>query len=325
MDPGFRRDDDRGARARNENMQDFDLIVVGAGVAGLTAALTAARHGLKTAVIERLGAGGQIVTATEIANFPGFPQGIAGHELGPLLHEQAEAAGAEFMLDTVQELAIDGDHRIVRCAGDELRAGAVVIAAGSTLRSLGIPGEDRLAGKGVSHCASCDGPFFRGQAVCVVGGGDAAVDEALVLAEHAAGVTIFHRGAALRAQQALRDRLAAAGTITVALQTAVDEILGDDSVTGVRLRDIASGTIREEPLGGVFVFVGLEPNTGFLRGTVALDNAGHIATDIMMRTSLDGVFAAGDIRAGSVAHLAASCGDGATAAIAAWRYLRGKA
>lgn len=305
-------------------MQDFDLIVVGAGVAGLTAALTGARHGLKTAVVEKLGPGGQIVTATKIENFPGFPQGIGGYEVGPLLHEQAEEAGAEFMLDTVEALAIDGDHRILRCAGDALRARAVVIAAGSALRSLGIPGEERLAGKGVSHCASCDGPFFRGQAVCVVGGGDAAVDEALVLAEHASAVTIFHRGATLTAQQALRDRLAAAGTITVAPGTIVEEILGDDSVTGVRLRDLAGGTTRDETLAGVFVFVGLEPNSAFLCGVLALDAAGHVETDVMMRTSLDGVFAAGDIRAHSVAQLAASCGDGATAAIAAYRYLRSR-
>jgi thioredoxin reductase (NADPH) len=305
-------------------MQDFDLIVVGAGVAGLTAAVTGARHGLKTVVVEKLGPGGQIVTATKIENFPGFPQGIGGYELGPLLHEQAEEAGAEFMLDTVEGLAIDGDHRILRCAGDELRARAVVIAAGSALRSLGIPGEERLAGKGVSHCASCDGPFFRGQPVCVVGGGDAAVDEALVLAEYASAVTIFHRGAALTAQQALRDRLVAAGTITVAPGTIVEEILGDDSVTGVRLRDLAGDTTRDEPLAGVFVFVGLEPNSAFLRGVLALDHAGHVETDVMMRTSLDGVFAAGDIRAHSVAQLAASCGDGATAAIAAYRYLRSR-
>jgi thioredoxin reductase (NADPH) len=305
-------------------MQDFDLIVVGAGVAGLTAALTAARHGLKTAVVERLGAGGQIVTATRIENFPGFPPGIGGHELGPLLHEQAEEAGAEFMLDTVEALVIDGDRRIIRCTGEELRARAVIIAAGSTLRSLGIPGEKRLAGKGVSHCASCDGPFFRGQAVCVVGGGDAAVDEALVLAEHASAVTIFHRGGALRAQQALQSRLAAVGAITVALETVVEEILGEDTVTGIRLRNLTTGTTRDEPISGVFVFVGLAPNTGFLRGALTLDDAGRIETDIMMRTSLDGVFAAGDIRAGSVAHLAASSGDGATAAIAAYRYLHSR-
>jgi thioredoxin reductase (NADPH) len=301
-------------------MQDFDLVIVGAGVAGLTAAMVAARHGRKVAVVDQMGVGGQIGNAERIDNVPGFPQGVAGHELGPLLHEQAEAAGAAFFLDTITAIAV-GDRHIVCGAAEKLQAPAIIVAAGSSLRPLGVAGEERLRGHGVSHCASCDGPFFKGQEVGVVGGGDAALDEALVLADHAAGVTIFHRGPTLRAQQALIERAGANARIAIMLNTVVEEIAGEDAVTAVRLRDLTSGTVRSQNLKAVFIYVGLEPNTAFLRDTLALDPAGHIETDIMMRTSVAGIFAAGDIRKGSVAQLAAVAGDGATAAIAACRYL----
>lgn len=306
-------------------MRDFDLVVIGAGVAGLTAAMQAARYGLTVAVVERMGVGGQIAAAERIENFPGFPQGVSGAELGPLLHEQADAAGAEFVLDTVEGIAVDGDWRVVNCTSEPLKARAVIVAAGSALKSLGVPGEEAFLGRGVSHCASCDGHFFSGQEVCVIGGGDSALDEALVLTEHAARVTIIHRGAAFDAQRVLIDRVAADSKIEIVPSTAVEEIFGDDSVAGVRLRDLRSRAVREHAVKGVFVYVGLEPNSAFLRGTVALDAAGHIDTDIMMRTSVPGIFAAGDIRAHSVAQLAAVAGDGATAAIAAWRCLKQRA
>jgi thioredoxin reductase (NADPH) len=305
-------------------MRDFDLVIVGAGVAGLTAATFAARYGLQVMVVDQLGIGGQISNAEKIENFPGFPQGIGGHELGPLLHEQADAAGAEFALDTVERLEIDGEHRIVHGAAEALRASSVIIAAGSALRSLGIPGEEKFLGKGVSHCASCDGAFFAGREVCVVGGGDSAVDEAIVLAEHASRVSIFHRGKNLRAQRALLDKASATQKIEIALETTVEEILGEDAVTAVRLREGSAGTSRIQNTSGVFVYVGLEPNTAFLQGVLKLDPAGHIETDILMQTSVAGVFAAGDIRKNSVAQLAAVAGDGATAAISAWRYLKGR-
>jgi thioredoxin reductase (NADPH) len=302
-------------------MQDFDLVVIGGGVAGLTAATFAARHGLKVALIERMGAGGQIVNAESIENFPGFPRGIAGHELGPLLHEQAEAAGAEVRLDTVTAIELDGALRIVRGAADSLRARSVIIAAGSAPRPLGIPGEEQFRGKGVSHCASCDGPLFAGREVCVVGGGDSALDEALVLARHAARVTVFHRDASLRAQQALVDKAAATRKIELCRETCVEEILGRDAVTGVRVRATRTGASRVQNVCGAFIHVGLAPNTAFLRGLLKLDSRGHIETDIMLRTSVEGIFAAGDIRRDSVAQLAAAAGDGATAAISAFRYL----
>ena len=304
-------------------MRDFDLVVVGAGAAGLTAAMFAGRYGLKLAVVEQMGAGGQIVNAERIENFPGFPRGIGGHELGPLLHEQAQAAGAEFMLDTVEALEASGEHRIVRGASETLRAPAIIVAAGSALRPLGVVGEQKFLGRGVSHCAACDGVFFVGQHVCVVGGGDSALDEALVLAEHAARVTVVHRGESVDAQHALRNKAAASNKVEIVFETIVEEIVGEDAVSAVRLRDRKTGTTRLEAVKGVFVYVGLEPNTAFLRDALALDAAGHIETDINMRTSLPGVFAAGDIRKHSVAQLAAAAGDGATAAISAFRYLAG--
>ena len=302
-------------------MQDIDIVIVGAGVAGLTAAMVAGRHGVKVAVVDRIGVGGQISTVERIENFPGFPLGIAGHELGPLLHEQAEAAGVEFMLDTIESIASEGGRFLVRGV-DTLQARAVIVAAGSAPRPLGIPGEVSFLGKGVSHCASCDGPFFKGEEVVVVGGGDSGVDEALVLAAHAARVTVVHRGASLRAQQSVVARASADPRIAILLDTVVEEIVGGDAVSGVRLRDQKSGEARLQPVKGVFVHVGLEPNTIFLQGLVALDGAGHIETDAMMRTSRPGLFAAGDIRKGSVALIAAVAGDGATAAVAAVRYLQ---
>jgi thioredoxin reductase (NADPH) len=293
-------------------MRELDLVIVGAGVAGLTAATFAGRYGLKVVVVEQLGAGGQIATAERIENFPGFSQGIAGHELGPLLQEQAEAAGAEFVIDCIERLG---------GASESLRAPAIIIAAGSRLRQL-LAGADKLLGKGVSHCASCDGPLFAGREVCVVGGGVSALDEAVVLVAHASRVTVVHRSKSLDAQRTLVDRVSACGKIEIVPETVVEEILGEDAVSAVRMRHLATGAVHTKAVAGVFVHVGLEPNTAFLRDVVVLDATGHIETDAMMRTSLAGVFAAGDIRKNSVAQLAAAAGDGATAAISAFRYLR---
>lgn len=302
-------------------MPDFDLIVIGAGVAGLTAAMTAAHRGLRVAVIASGSPGGQIVNAEQIENFPGIGEPIAGHELGSRLFEQAEAAGVQFVLDTVEGLSVEGSVRVVHTSGQDFSGDAVIIAAGSALRPLGVPGEEKFLGKGVSCCASCDAPLFKGRTVCVIGGGDAAFDEALVLSAHTARVEIFHRSETPRAQQHLRSRVESFANIGVTGNTLVVEILGDEAVRGLRLRDAKTGIIREQAVEGVFIAVGLDPATAFLKDVVKLDAAGHIETDIMMRTSLDGVFAAGDIRQNSVAQLAAVAGDGATAAISAYRYL----
>ena len=301
-------------------MSDTDILIIGAGVAGLTAAIHAARLGLRVVVVAELGVGGQIINAPRIENFPGFPDGVAGVELGPMLHEQAEAAGAEFLFDTIEALERDGAGWIARGASETLAARAIIVAAGSHPRARDAPGEARLTGRGVSRCASCDGPLYRGKRAFVAGGGDAAFDEALTLAEFAASVTILCRGAQPRAQKILRDRVAAAANIEVWASTAIEEIRGDSAVSTLLLRG-PDGATRVEAADGLFVQVGLAPNTDFLGAQLALAPDGRIIVDAMMRTSAAGVFAAGDIRAESVALLAASAGDGATAAVAAARHL----
>jgi thioredoxin reductase (NADPH) len=301
-------------------MQHADVVIIGAGVAGLTAAMVAAGHGVSTLVVEQLSPGGQIATIETIRNFPGFPDGIAGYELGPLLQQQAEAAGAMVQLDSV--LAITPDREVYRviCADEEIVARAVIIAAGSSLRKLEIAGETEFAGRGVSHCAACDGPLLKGQPVIVVGGGDSAFDEALVLAGHASEVTLVHRGAYPSARAAAVAQLAALPRVHILANAELVSIEGDTKVTGVVIR---RGDVTEhKSCRAVFAYIGLEPRTSFLQDVVALDAEGHIVTDLMMRTSRPGLFAAGDIRAGAVNMLASVAGDAATAAISAVRYLR---
>ena len=300
---------------------EYDLAIVGGGLAGLTAAMYAARFGLRTVVVEHLASGGQVLNVEKIENFPGFPQGISGFDLGPLVQEQAETAGAEFILDTATGLAVDGRARLLRCQTTELAARAIVIAAGSSLRRLGIPGEAELTGRGVSQCASCDAPFFVGKEVCVVGGGDSALDEAAVLARQVKRVTLVHRGPAfLHAQRVAVDHLAALPNVETVFNTEVVEIVGNGTVSSVVLR--SNGATRAQDVAGVFVFVGLEPNTAFARGVVDLDPAGHVIVDARLQTSVPGVFAAGDLRQHSARQLVSAAGDGATAAVFAARYLR---
>jgi thioredoxin reductase (NADPH) len=304
-------------------VKDGDVVIVGAGLAGLTAALISAQHGLRTIVVDQAGSAGQVLNVQKIMNLPGFPEGIAGYDLGPIVQEQAEAAGAEFAFDVATGLGVEAEARILHCDEEDIRARAVIIAAGSSLLKLGIPGEETLFGRGVSNCASCDGPFFAGGTVAVVGGGDSAVEEAVVLTEYAQKVLLFERGEALTAQHSLLDALKTRSGVDVITNASVEAVLGEDAVTGVKVRDTRSGEMREEAVAGVFVYAGLQPNTAFLQGVVDLDPAGHIVTDIDMRSSVPGVFAAGDVRQRSVSLLISAMGDGATAAVSAYRYVRG--
>lgn len=303
--------------------QEFDVLIIGGGMAGLTAGIYASRYGLNTAIVEQMMAGAQIINLEKIENFPGFPQGIAGYELGPATQEQAMDAGVEVLMDTATNISVDGDYlRVTGDMGGSYRGKAVIMAAGSSLRSLGIPGEEEFEGRGVSHCATCDGPLYMGQTVAVVGGGDSAADEALTLTEYTERVILFVRGDSLDAQQVLQDRIAANPKLEVRYGAEVVEIVGEDTVTGVRVRTGDGETV--EPLSGLFIYIGLDPNSASVADLVPLDNAGHIPVGLSMDTPQPGLFAAGDIRQQSAAQLVASAGDGATAAIAAFRYISGK-
>ncbi|MBL8551318.1 MAG: FAD-dependent oxidoreductase [Hyphomonadaceae bacterium] len=301
-------------------MDQTDIVIIGAGAAGLTAGAIAASLGVETLVIERLAPGGQVATIERIRNFPGFPDGIAGYDLGPLLQQQAEASGARFLFDDVTRIAPDGDEFILHGQSEPVHARAVIVAAGSRRRMLGLPNEEALEGRGVSHCASCDGPLFKGQSVVVAGGGDSAFDEAEALAEHAGRVTIAHRGASPTARASAIVRMRTLMNVAIRAQSEISAIEGDDGVEAVTLTT-PSGTERLA-CAGVFVNVGLDPNTAFLGDLVKLDAAGAIVTDAAYQSSLPRLFAAGDIRSGAAALLAAAVGEGAAAALSAVRALR---
>ena len=299
-----------------------DVIVIGGGAAGYTAALFTARDRLRTIVIERFASGGQVLNCEHIDNYPGFPDGIAGYTLGPTLQQQADAAGAELRMGEATAVRRESDELVVETDGDPLRARALIVASGSRFTTLNVPGEEEFVGKGISHCASCDGSFFMNQPVAVVGGGDAAVDEAAHLTQYASQVTVIHRRDTLRAAAALQEKARANGKIRFRWNAAVRAIEGAEAVQRLVVEDLASGAREPMAVSGVFIYAGLTPNTEFLGGLVPLAETGQIVTDLEMRTAVPGVLAAGDVRARSARLLIASAGDGATAAMAAVRYLR---
>ena len=299
----------------------YDVVIVGGGIAGLSAAIHAGRSGLRCLLVERMMPGGQIFNATHIENMPGIAEPLSGVELSERLHDQAAQAGVEITLSEVTGLEPDDPNWLVRKYDGDVRSKAVIIAAGSSFKKLGLDREEAFYGSGISNCASCDGPLFTDQVVGVVGGGDSALDEALALTEFAGKVILFHRDAELHGQAVLQQRVHADPKIELCPNTEVTGLLGDAMLEGVTTRHTESGETSQVDLAGLFVFVGLEPNTGFLDSIVPLGNAGHIETDIWMHTPTMGIFAVGDIRQNSAALLASSAGDGATAAVAAKRYI----
>jgi thioredoxin reductase (NADPH) len=303
-------------------MAGYDVIVVGCGLAGLTAGLFSARHGLSTLVLEANIPGGHLISIEKIEDFPGFPDGIAGYDLCPTVQRQAADQGAEFQRADVLRLEAQESFWFVATEEERYHAKAVIIATGSKLKNLDVPGEEKLMGRGVSHCASCDGPLYDGQVVGVVGGGDSALQEALALTNYAQRVLIFHREDTFSAQETYRQRVLTNEKILPRYRTTVEEILGDDRVAGVRARDLASGESSKVDLAGLFVYAGLQPNTTLLGNLVKLSDSGHVPTDSWMKTARDGLYAAGDIRQDSAAQAISSAGDGATAAIAAYRYIK---
>jgi thioredoxin reductase (NADPH) len=304
-------------------MADYDVIVIGSGVAGLTAGLFAARNGLSSLVLESNVPGGHLINIEKVEDFPGFPDGIAGYDLCPTVQRQAADQGAEFQRAVVSSLEAQGPLWSVATEEERYRAKAVIVATGSSLRNLDVPGAAKLLGKGVSHCASCDGPLYNGQTVGVVGGGDSALQEALALTNYAQRVLVFHREETFSAQETYRQRVLTNGKILPRYRTTVEEILGDDAVAGVRARDLASGESSKVDLAGLFIYVGLQPNTALLKDLVRLSDTGHVPTDNWMKTSRVGLYAVGDIRQDSASQAISSAGDGATAAIAAYRYIQG--
>jgi thioredoxin reductase (NADPH) len=299
----------------------FDVVIAGGGIAGMTAAVTAARLGRKALVLTGDVPGGQLMSIEKIEGYPGFPDGVPGYDLCPMLQDQAAAAGAEFMMTGLQRLdPQDGQWRVTGGEGDIL-ARAVIVATGSSLKKLDIPGEQRLTGNGVSECASCDAPLLRDRIVAVVGGGDSAMQEALTLAAFASKVVILQRGGVLTGQACYRDRVIAHQKIDIRFDTAVAEILGEAKVTGLRTRTSREGAVADLEVDAVFAYVGLQPNTAVLQGRLSLDLAGQIPTDGWMRSELAGVCAAGTVRGRSPCRAVSAAGDGASAAVAVDRYL----
>jgi thioredoxin reductase (NADPH) len=301
----------------------FDVVVAGGGIAGLTAGLFSARLGRTTLVLAGAVPGGLLLNIEKIEGFPGFPAGVAGYELCPMAQEQAAEAGAEIRMIELEGVESAGDGWRVATGDGDVQAGALILATGSRLKELGVPGEERLQGRGVSHCATCDGPLQQDRVVGVVGGGDSALQEALTLAGPAAEVIILQREEELTAQASYRTRVLDHTKIEIRYRTVVEEILGEEVVMGVGTRDLATGVAGELELTAVFVYVGLQPNSGAVEGRLKLDDEGRIPTDGWMRTELPGLFAAGVLRSDSQCQAAASAGDGATAAKAADRYLSG--
>jgi thioredoxin reductase (NADPH) len=306
-------------------IRTYDVVILGAGPAGLSAAIYAARSGFTTLVVEKSFPGGQIANAAHVENYPGFKDGVSGFDLGQFMHAQAEKTGAETLIAEALPFAptadVEARRHLVTTSEGELRATAVIVATGARYRTLDVKGEIELVGKGVSYCATCDAPLYRGKRVAVVGGGDTALTDALELAAHATEVTIIHRREAFRASQALQRKVFDNPKIRFAWNSVVERIDGTAAVTGVHLRDTRDGIISEVPVDGVFVAVGSVPSTGFLGSVVSLDEAGCIITNEQMETGIAGVFAAGDVRHNSARQVITAAGDGATAALSARRYI----
>lgn len=302
----------------------YDIIIAGAGTAGLTAGIYAARAGMSAIIIEKVFAGGQIARAHVVENYPGFPDGIKGADLALKLKAQAERLGAVIENEEIIGFELSGDEKKVM-AGDETYSGkTVILAMGAKYRSLGLLSEKRLSGSGVSYCATCDGAFFKGMDVAVIGGGDTALEDALYLSNFTNHIYVVHRRNELRAQDALQKMAMSNEKIEFVWDSEVDTVLGKSLVEGVRIKNKKTQELRDIAVSGVFVAIGIEPETENLRGQVNIDNKGYIITDAAMRTSVPGVFAAGDIVAKPLRQVVTAAADGAVAVYSALSFIREK-
>jgi len=298
----------------------YDLIILGAGPAGLTAAIYGGRANLSTLVLEQMVSGGEIATTDQLENYPGFPQGISGAEFGQLLEQQAVRFGAEIISAAIDEVDPEGDIKKVSTSRGDFYGRTMVVASGTSPRLLGVPGEEKYRGRGISFCATCDGFFFRDKKVAVVGGGDSAVKEALYLTRFAREVILIHRRDELRAVSALQKQILGHPQVTFLWDTVVEEFKGDQNLTTLVIKNVKDSTTSELPVDGVFLYVGRIPNTGFLKG-VEKDPQGYIITSEEMETTISGLFAAGDVRRKFLRQVITAAADGAIAAMMAVRYL----
>jgi len=300
----------------------YDCIIIGGGPAGLTAGLYCARAKLNTLLLEKGTIGGQIAITDLVENYPGFPEGISGKELSLRFKEQAERFGLKVVKGEAVKLEKEGKELFLHLRNGQLiRAKTVIVASGSNPRRLGVPGESEFLNRGVSYCATCDGALFEGSPIAVVGGGDSATQEALFLTRFGSIVYLIHRRDTLRAQKHLQEKVFSHSKIKFIPDTVVEEIKGNHAVEKLILKNTKTGQLSELAVEGVFIFIGLEPNTGFLRGTLELDENGYVITDEKLRTNIDGVFAAGDCRKGSTGQVAVAVGEGCIAAMQVEKYV----
>ncbi|MBR4943971.1 MAG: thioredoxin-disulfide reductase [Peptococcaceae bacterium] len=301
----------------------YEVLVIGAGPAGMTAAIYAARAGYKTAILEHGVPGGQAATTDMIENYPGFPEGISGPELMMKFFEQTQTFGVEMVYEQVQSLDLTGDVKKVITDKQTLEAKAIVIASGAKPRTLGVANEGRLRGRGVSYCATCDGFFFRDQPVAVVGGGDTAVEEAMYLTKMCSSVTLIHRRDELRANKLAQSRAMANEKLTIIYDTVVDEIIGEDKVTQLKLRNKKTDEVSTLDVNGAFIFVGYLPNASFLPAELEVNEQGYIITNEEMATNIPGVFAVGDVRQKKLRQVTTAVGDGGAVMHGIEEYFRG--
>lgn len=303
---------------------EFDVVVAGGGISGLTAGLTTATNGLSTFMLTGEIFGGNLLSIEQIDGYPGYPEGIPGYELCPMVQGQAVEAGAELAPCELLELTSTGDQWLVRSDAGEFVARAVILATGARLRELDVPGADRLKGRGVSHCASCDAPLLKDKSVAVIGGGDSALQEALTLSNFAERVLILQKGDAIVAQARYREKIDARPNVEIKCNIDVEEITGGDAVEGISFKENGADTATAEVVDGVFTYVGLEPNTARFDHLVELDETGRIIVDSAMRTNQPGIFAAGTVRSGAAGRAAAAAEDGTISAASAAEYLAGE-
>ncbi len=301
--------------------EDYDVVIIGGGSAGLSAGIYTSRARLSTLLIERGLFGGLITEAELVENFPGFPEGISGLELGQLMHQQAIKYGLETLLAEVTSIELQGEQKVVETTKGNFTAKAVIIASGSERLKLGVPGEQEFTGKGVSYCATCDGAFFKELPVAVIGGSNAAITEALHLSKFASKVTVIHRRNQFRATRILQEKALSEPKLEFLWDTIVEEIEGKDLVERIKLRQVKTGQSSTLDIAGVFISIGFKPTTNYLKGILSLDATGAIITNDRMETNIPGIFAAGDIRHNSAQQAIAAAGDGATAAIYAEKFI----